>query len=117
MNYGRKPGFSIHYQHVWMERALTTEWAKGVPKPPLWLRLAWLAYGRHERNGHANFHQGELVQIFGVQAPAVSRAIRDAKRAGFIDPASNVRCLQVSGHAITGGTRGNPKKVCPIHGA
>jgi hypothetical protein len=45
----------MHFQHAWIERAQKTEWTKSAPKPPLWLRVAMLAYGKHERNGHANF--------------------------------------------------------------
>jgi hypothetical protein len=105
-----------HYQHVWAERAAD-------PAYPLWCRVAWLAFARHKSNGHAAFQRGQIAEIFGgfgadgftpLDPSNLQRAIRDAKKAGLLDPSSGTECLVVPAHAIEGG-QGNPTDECPVH--
>lgn len=114
-----KPGFSMHFQHVWEERAADRRY-------PLWLRVAFLAYGKHRRNGHANFRQGQLARTLGhpdietgeivsVDGSVLRRAIRAAVAGGWLAEGSGSRCLVVPAHAISGGGNGHEGEDCPIH--
>ena len=47
-----------HFQSAWENRVADD-------RLPLWLRVASLAYARHEANGHTNFQAGELSWILG----------------------------------------------------
>ena len=55
---GNPNPWTRHYQAVWENRAADHTL-------PLWLRLACIAYARHEANGHANFKRGQLSWILG----------------------------------------------------
>lgn len=99
--------FALHQQPVWLERSED-------PRLDLWLRVAALAFGRHRRNGHANFGAGEMADLLGAAPAAVSRAIREAKARGWIDGESHARCLVVPPHAVRGGL-GHPNDPCRIH--
>lgn len=81
---------------------------------PLWLRIAFLAYGSHRQNGHANFRPGELVTILGKPGDQISRALRKAREKGYLARESTARCLVVPPHAVTGGL-GHPNEVCAVH--
>lgn len=72
-----------HAQIEWENRAADTTL-------PLWLRVACLAYGRHEANGHANFGRGWLAM------------------------GSCSECLIVPAHAIEG-PLGSAEKPCAVH--
>jgi hypothetical protein len=107
-----------HYQIEWENRAADT-------RLPLWLRIACLAYGRHEANGHANFTRGQLSWILGtpphgdqpfkrVDKYTVRDTIKLAVRHGWLAEGSCAECLIVPAHAIEG-PQGNPAKPCPVH--
>lgn len=107
-----------HYQIAWEERA-------NDRNLPLWLRVACLAYARHEANGHANFRRGQLSWILGtppqgdepfkrVDSSTVGDAIKRAARYGWLSDDSCAECLVVPGHAIEG-PQGNPRKPCAVH--
>jgi hypothetical protein len=108
-----------HYQAEWENRAADV----GLP---LWLRVAALAYGRHEANGHANFRRGELSWILGRPPSAASpsfkrvdrtylrNAIAVAVRHKWLAEGSCSECLVVPAHAVEGPV-GNPDKPCPVH--
>lgn len=110
-----------HYQDVWQERS-------GNPSLPMWLRVASLAYGCQERNGHCPLAPGDIevvlstVDQYGqvIYTPdrsTVNRAIRTAIAYGFIGPGSNRQCLIVPAYMAEGGSRGNPSAQCKRHGA
>lgn len=108
-----------HYQDAWQDRS-------GDARLPKWLRVASLAYGCHEDNGHAVFKRGEVAlvlatvdHITGEVVPLDRRrlheVIQHAVEYGWLEPGSKPRCLIVPAHAIKKGTIGNPDKPCPIH--
>ena len=77
-----------HYQSVWHERTADD-------RMPLWLRVAFLAFGSHRANGHARFKPGEIAEVFGsVDAETgeikskdkheIQRAIRNAVTRGWL---------------------------------
>ncbi|BCP11890.1 hypothetical protein MINTM020_39880 [Mycobacterium paraintracellulare] len=107
-----------HYQIAWEERA-------NDRNLPLWLRVACLAYARHEANGHANFRRGQLSWILGtppqddkpfkrIDSSTVGDAIKRAAKYGWLSNESCAECLVVPGHAIEG-PQGNPHKPCAVH--
>ena len=108
-----------HYQAEWENRAADTSLS-------LWLRVACLAYGRHEANGHANFRRGQLSWILGTpptaESPTFKRrdrtevrdAIALAVRHKWLGEGSCSECLVVPAHAVEG-PLGNPNKPCPVH--
>ena len=107
-----------HYQSVWDNRAANTDL-------PLWARVVCLAYGRHEANGHANFHQGDLSWILGKPPTSgedfkrrdrhtIRDAIRVAVKYGWLAEGSCSECLVVPEGAITG-PLGDPNKPCVVH--
>ena len=98
--------WAMHYQAGWRERADDTSL-------PLWLRVAALAYGRHGRNGHANFGPGEIAAILGTNGTRVSDAIKLAIQHKFLHESSKARCLRPLN--VAGGP-GSPYEVCRVHG-
>lgn len=110
--------WSRHYQDAWHNDALNENF------PPA-LRVAFLAYGAHRANGHANFAPGEVGKVLGrfdttsgEHRPAdkanVQRAIREAVRHGLLAEGSGTLCLVVPGHRIEGGM-GKPTEPCKRH--
>lgn len=72
---------------------------------PAYLRVAWLAMGRHLANGHAEFKRGELASILtknGKPYRGVDNAIAMAVRYGLLDLDSTSRCLVVPDGLIEG---------------
>lgn len=107
-----------HYQQPWREAAADREL-------PDWLRVASLAFGCHEANGHAVFGRGEIAGMLGpvdrdtgeikpMDRANVRRAIRTAIQRGFLAEGSQSMCLIVPAHWIVGGV-GNSTSDCPIH--
>lgn len=107
-----------HFQSAWENRAADA-------RLPLWLRVASLAYARHEANGHANFHTGDLSWILGKSSAdgsdftrrdrhTIRDAVATAVRYGFLDEESCSTCLVVP-RGTTEGPIGNPHKPCPVH--
>jgi len=80
-----------HYQDVWERRS-------GDPLLPYWLRVAALAYGKQQDNGHAPFRRGQIALILGRPDHPyahVGRAIEDAIEYGWLGPGSYWGCLIV----------------------
>jgi hypothetical protein len=107
-----------HYQSAWDNRAANTDL-------PLWMRVASLAYGRHEANGHTNFQRGDLSWILGKPLKSggdfkrrdrhtIRDAIAVAVKYGLLAEGSCSECLVVSPHTIEG-PLGNPHKPCAVH--
>jgi hypothetical protein len=106
---GERP-WARHYFDEWQSRA-------GDPRLPYWLRVAALAYGSHEDNGHARFKRGEVALVLGTPGkpyPNVRRAIEDAIAYGWLEHGSFYRCLIVPRHAIKKGPWVSPTQ-CPVH--
>ena len=114
-----EPTWARHYQDVWHERS-------GDRRLPKWLRVAALAYGSHENNGHARFKRGEVALILAVvdhetgevvplDRRAVFRVIQQAVAYGWLDEGSTARCLIVPAHAIKKGRLDAHTEPCPIH--
>ena len=112
------PPWTAHAQIVWENRSADATL-------PLWLRLACLAYGRHEANGHANFKRGQLSWILGtpptddqpfkrVDKYTLRDAIAVAVEHRWLAGGSCAECLVVPGHAIEG-PLGDSTKPCPVH--
>ena len=89
----------------------------------MWLRVAALAFGNHEDNGHAKYKRGRIALVLGKVNPEsgevepytnVGRAIQTAVEYGWLAPESFWGCLVVPAHAVKKGEHGhNP--VCPVH--
>lgn len=113
MNHQRP--WSRHYQDEWQSRA-------GDQRLPYWLRVAALAYGSHQDNGHAKFKRGEIALILGTPdgdggitpLANVGRAIADAVEYGWLASESFWGCLVVPAHAAKKGPLGH-NQPCPIH--
>lgn len=109
--------WAIHYQQAWKDDAAN-------PRFPMPLRIAFLAYGNHRANGHANFRKEEIAKNLGrfdeqgTFVPAdrrtVHRAIQRAIEWGLLDKGSRALCLIVPAHKTTGGL-GSPEDPCKRH--
>jgi hypothetical protein len=115
---GPEKPWAKHYQSAWHERTADD-------RLPLWLRVAFLAFGSHRANGHARFKAGEVGEIFGTVDPEtgeirpldkhnIQRAIRSAVARGWLADGSSSLCLVVPAHAIAGGP-GYESEKCPLH--
>ena len=103
----QNPG-SFHFQGVWRERAADIEY-------PLWQRVAFIAFGSHRKNLHANFARGELAILLGAPGSSqLSRALRKAKDKGLLAEESEPRCLVLRPHSVQGGL-GYVNESCAIH--
>jgi hypothetical protein len=104
-----------HYQETWQSRA-------GDCRLPYWLRVAAIAYGAHQDNGHATFKRGQIALILGtpdgqggVKPYAnLARAIEDAVDYAWLAPESFWGCLVVADHAIKKGPLFHSPS-CPVH--
>jgi hypothetical protein len=108
-----------HYQDIWHERA-------GDKRLPKWLRVAALAYGSHENNGHARFKRGEVAlvlatvnhdtgEVVPLDRRELFRVIHQAVEYEWLVDGSTARCLIVPAHAVKKGPLKGPVKPCPIH--
>lgn len=103
------PG-SMHRQSTWRERAL--DW---TVKLPLWLRLSYLAFAEHKRNGHATFRENEIRdELLKTDDRQLRRALANAKAYGYLDRKSSARCLIVNPtHVSMGlGSQDDPCGYC-----
>ncbi len=108
-------GWAIHQLGPWQEQARH-------PNVDLWLRVAFLAFGTHKRNGHSPFYDwkeiAERTTPLGKPSPddrQVRRAISTAVDRGFLASASHHKCLIVPSHWVSGGPTGNEHAVCTRH--
>ena len=94
--------WTAHAQDHWLEFA-------GNSNFPDYLRVTFVAYGRHAANGHAKLERGELTAYLirkdGTlpDRRTVWRAIGTAARFGYLLPESKQLCLVVSSHDVQGG--------------
>lgn len=115
MSRGRRIDFgdrnwTAHAQDHWLDHA-------GNPNLPDYLRIVFVAYGRHRANGHARLDRGELA-YFLVRADGtlpdrrqVRHCIDRAIDYGFLLPESRALCLVVSSDHIQGGI-GDAHRPC-----
>lgn len=105
-----------HSQEPWKDDAAN-------PRFPLPLRVAFLAYGNHQANGHANFKQGEVAKALAKLVDGelvipdrrtVWRAIRQAVDYRLLAPESKALCLVVAEHRVQGGV-GDENAPCKRH--
>lgn len=102
--------WSAHAQDHWLDLA-------GNPNFPDYLRVMFVAYGRHAANGHAVLERGELgyylVRRDGTlpERRIVWRAVQEAMKLGYLAEGSQLLCLVVSSHDVQGG-RGDQKARC-----
>lgn len=99
-----------HRQSHWLEFA-------GRPQFPDYLRIVFVAYGRHAANGHARLDRGELSRYLMRQDGTLPdrrniwQSIAMAKSLGYLCEESNALCLVVPGDHVQGG-QGNPTSPC-----
>lgn len=113
----QEEAWARHFQRPWHDDALN-------PRFPFALRVAFLAYGTHQANGHARFKQGEIAAVLGhldedghpvpADRRTVHRSIRQAIDFGLLDPSSKAMCLVVPSHRVSGGL-GDDKAPCIRH--
>lgn len=102
--------WSAHSQDHWLDRA-------GDPRFPDFLRIVFVAYGRHTANGHAKLDRGDLAYYLVREDGSlpdrrtIYRSIRRAVELGLILDISTALCLVVSSHDVQGG-KGNPDARC-----
>lgn len=112
--------WTAHYMDVWQSRS-------GDPRLPMWLRIASLAYGGMERNGHCPLAPGDIEVVLATVDPEtgavyeprpdnVNRAIKTAIEYGFIGEGSHRQCLIVPPYMADGGVRGHAHATCKRHG-
>lgn len=102
--------WAAHAQDHWLEFA-------GNPNFPDYLRITFVAYGRHAGNGHAKLARGELAQYLvrkdGTlpERRTVWSAMQKAIELGYLLPVSQALCLVVSSDHVQGGV-GDPDRPC-----
>ena len=102
--------WSAHAQDHWLEFA-------GNSNFPDYLRVTFVAYGRHAANGHARLERGELARHLirkdGTlpDRRTVWRGIENAIKLDYLVPESRQLCLVVGSHRVQGG-RGDPNARC-----
>jgi hypothetical protein len=102
--------WAAHAQDHWLELA-------GNPNFPDYLRIVFVAYGRHRANGHARLRPGELAAYL-VRKDAtrpdrrnIRHSIDRAVDLGYLLPSSRMLCLVVSSGHVQGGI-GDPDRRC-----
>lgn len=102
--------WSAHAQDHWLEFA-------GNPNFPDYLRITFVAYGRHAANGHARLERGELAQYLVRKDGTLPdrrnlwSSLQKAIRLGYLMGHSQVLCLVVSSAHVQGGV-GDPERRC-----
>ena len=113
INFGDR-AWAAHAQDHWLEKA-------GNPNFPDYLRVLFVAYGRHAANGHANLSRGELAYFLvrkdGTlpERRVVWRAVQQAISLDFLMEGSQLLCLIVSSHDVQGGSGGQDKRCRRDH--
>lgn len=104
--------WAAHAQDHWLDFA-------GNPNIPDYLRIVFVAYGRHAPNGHAKLDRGELAHFLvrkdgtlpgrGIVRPSIQKAIQ----LGYLDAGSQALCLVVSSDHAQKAAGGDPNARCP----
>lgn len=109
INFGERTWSAFRQDH-WLEMA-------GNPNFPDYLRILFVAYGRHAANGHARLDRQELA-YFLVRRDGtlpdrrtVHRALAKDVSLGYLEPESQLLCLVLSSHDVQGG-KGDPTARC-----
>lgn len=111
IDFGHGRDWAAHAQDHWLEFA-------GNPNFPDYLRVVFVAYGRHAANGHARLDKGELSRFLvrkdGTipERRTIWHALNKAVSLGYLLPESRLLCLVVSSAHVQGG-RGNSTAPCP----
>lgn len=109
INFGGRT-WTAHAQDHWLDFA-------GNPNFPDYLRIVFVAYGRHAANGHARLDQGELARFLVRKEGTlpdrrnVRHSIDRAVGLGYLSPGSKALCLIVSARHVQGGS-GDPEARC-----
>lgn len=102
--------WSAHAQDQWLDFA-------GNPNFPDYLRIVFVAYGRHRANGHARLVSGEIARFLVRKDGTlpdrrnVRQSIDRAINLGYLMPTSRALCLVVSSRHVQGGI-GDPDRRC-----
>lgn len=102
--------WAAHAQDHWLDFA-------GNPNFPDYLRIVFVAYGRHAANGHAKLGKGELSRFLvrkGGTLPdrrTIRHAVDKAIGHGYLRPESRILCLVVMADHVQGGV-GDPDRRC-----
>lgn len=94
--------WAAHAQDHWLDFA-------GNPNLPDYLRIVFVAYGRHLANGHARLSQGELAHLLVRKDGTlpdrrnVRHSIDKAIDLGYLMPESRALCLVVSSDHVQRG--------------
>ena len=110
IDFGPDRPWTAHTQDHWLEFA-------GKPNVPDYLRIVFVAYGRHAANGHARLERGELAHLLvrkdGMLPDRrnIKASIDQAVALGFLDAGSRILCLMVSSDHAQGGV-GDPNRRC-----
>ena len=101
IDFGGRP-FAAHAQDHWLEFA-------GNPNFPDYLRIVFVAYGRHAANGHARLDRGELAQYLVRKDGTLPDrrglwgSLQKCIGLGYLLNESQVLCLVVSSEHVQGG--------------
>jgi len=102
--------WTAHAQGHWLEFS-------GNPNFPDYLRVVFVAYGRHAANGHARLDRGELAQYLVRKDGTLPDrrglwgSLQKAISLGYLLPESQALCLVVSSQHVQGGV-GDPDRPC-----
>lgn len=102
--------FAAHAQDHWLEFA-------GNPNFPDYLRIVFVAYGRHAANGHARLDRGELAQYLVRKDGTLPDrrglwgSLQKAIGLGYLLGESQGLCLVVSSEHVQGG-KGEADRPC-----
>jgi hypothetical protein len=110
IDFGTGRSWTAHAQDHWITFA-------GNPNFSDYLRVVFVAYGRHHANGHAVLNRGELAYYLVRKDGTLPtrdvawRAVADAVELGYLAEGSRLLCLIVPAHDVQGG-HGNPDARC-----
>ena len=102
--------WTAHAQDHWLDFA-------GNPNFPDYLRITFVAYGRHAANGHARLERRELAQYLVRRdgtlpdRRGVWGSLQKAIHLGYLLCESQALCLVVSSEHVQGGI-GDPDRPC-----
>lgn len=102
--------YAAHAQDHWLDFA-------GNPNFPDYLRIVFVAYGKHKANGHARLDRGDLARFLVRKDGTIPErrvlwsAIQRSIHLGYLTEESRALCLVVSSDHVQGGP-GQPDEPC-----